>query len=64
MSEKYIEPVDVRAISSGHLRLVVEALLRYLHVEAIMDSTPEATVFLVRRISRRLGRTPKAKGGN
>ena len=59
MTEGYLEPVEVRTISNAHLRLVIEALLRYLHVEVLMDATPEATAFIVRRIRLRPGRKRK-----
>lgn len=62
MSEKYLEAAEVRTMPDAHLRLLIEALLKYLRVEVMMDSTPEATAFLVRRIHLRPGRKLKQQG--
>jgi hypothetical protein len=59
MSEKYLEAAEVRTMPDAHLRLLVEALLKYLHVQVMMDSTPEATSFSVRRIPLRSSRKVK-----
>ncbi len=61
MTERYLQPVRMRALSDDDIRQVLEALFRYFRVEVLVDSTPEATSCEIRRLRRRLGRPPKTQ---
>jgi hypothetical protein len=49
MTERHLPPVQLRTLSDDDLRQVVEALVRFLNVEVLVDATREATVYHVRR---------------
>jgi hypothetical protein len=59
--EKYLLPVDLMSLSDDDLRRVIAALCAFLNVHVLKDETPETSIFEVRRIRRKTGRSAKAR---